>query len=457
MSGISPFDGTNAEERSRNIAKGKYQFDSSAFGQVSSEAKDFIQRLLVVNGPDRMNIYEALEHPWFTGNVRGAGTLSTNHHRDLLKRLHEKKADYERSILALGRTAGSGYGSLRRNRLKEFNLYESRFDRRELAPRIIRKPIPCVVGEGQAAVLSCVIYALSPPIITWFAPGAKPLHQCVKYLQLSSGDTYTLKVSRSEIEDEGEYSVRAENSFGSREASTTITVVPMKHEPLARNDSFRRRVPQLELAPIENDEVDSKPVVTFHLRDRLIQQGDYCKLLCCISGKPRPHIEWEKDGRSLEATRDTTIGFSNGVASFEIISCKTEDGGRYICKAKNSLGESETSCLVRVEAQPAALRRPSYSGTAVRRVDFRERSCEPSMLRSQRAPSISASGLSSSVYVPRRHASPGPMVIAGAYIHHPSLSHSSSWSSLYQGPSTFTRASSISRTTNFTSGSNFHI
>lgn len=37
-------------------------------------------------------------------------------------------------------------------------------------------------------------------------------------------------------------------------------------------------------------EPDSKPVFTFKLRPRLIQEGVGVKLICCVTGKPMPKV-----------------------------------------------------------------------------------------------------------------------------------------------------------------------
>jgi len=39
-------------------------------------------------------------------------------------------------------------------------------------------------------------------------------------------------------------------------------------------------------------EPDSKPVFTFKLRPRLIQEGVGVKLICCVSGKPPPKVNY---------------------------------------------------------------------------------------------------------------------------------------------------------------------
>ena len=49
------------------INRGNYGIDQTIIEHgIGSRAKDFIQRLLVVNEDDRMTAHEAMNHPWFT-------------------------------------------------------------------------------------------------------------------------------------------------------------------------------------------------------------------------------------------------------------------------------------------------------------------------------------------------------------------------------------------------------
>ncbi len=55
-----------------------------------------------------------------------------------------------------------------------------------------------------------------------------------------------------------------------------------------RDVSQRRHLQETELELWQ--EPDSKPVISFKLRPRIIQEGIGCKLICCLNGKPTPKV-----------------------------------------------------------------------------------------------------------------------------------------------------------------------
>jgi len=64
MCGYLPFMGRNDEEKESKILRGAYSFKDNSWNLVSSEAKDFISKLLVQNPKARMTGKQALQHPW---------------------------------------------------------------------------------------------------------------------------------------------------------------------------------------------------------------------------------------------------------------------------------------------------------------------------------------------------------------------------------------------------------
>lgn len=48
LSGFSPFMGDNDQETLKNVAKGEWDFEEEAFNDISDEALDWIEKILVV-------------------------------------------------------------------------------------------------------------------------------------------------------------------------------------------------------------------------------------------------------------------------------------------------------------------------------------------------------------------------------------------------------------------------
>ncbi|XP_058829179.1 obscurin isoform X2 [Topomyia yanbarensis] len=65
LGGISPFLGRNDRETLTRIRDGKWTFIGSVWEFISTEARDFITKLLVYEDERRMTIKEALNHSWF--------------------------------------------------------------------------------------------------------------------------------------------------------------------------------------------------------------------------------------------------------------------------------------------------------------------------------------------------------------------------------------------------------
>ncbi|XP_054168810.1 serine/threonine-protein kinase 17A-like [Oppia nitens] len=76
LSGHSPFAGDTKQETYCNITNGPLEFPSYLFNQVSEEAKDFIQQLLVRDPNGRVNCHDCLKHEWLTNNTETNGSIN---------------------------------------------------------------------------------------------------------------------------------------------------------------------------------------------------------------------------------------------------------------------------------------------------------------------------------------------------------------------------------------------
>jgi serine/threonine protein kinase len=79
LTGISPFFGKHPKETLENISKNNWSFTDD-FNSISREAKDFIQRLLLLDPKERMNIEQALNHPWIHFSSQQTTSALLNKH-----------------------------------------------------------------------------------------------------------------------------------------------------------------------------------------------------------------------------------------------------------------------------------------------------------------------------------------------------------------------------------------
>jgi len=63
LGGQTPFTGSNDFETLQNIRNGNWTF-GDRFSNISSDAKDFISRLLISDQQNRLTSENALNHPW---------------------------------------------------------------------------------------------------------------------------------------------------------------------------------------------------------------------------------------------------------------------------------------------------------------------------------------------------------------------------------------------------------
>uniref|UniRef100_A0A803WE33 Obscurin-like protein 1 n=1 Tax=Ficedula albicollis TaxID=59894 RepID=A0A803WE33_FICAL len=84
-----------------------------------------------------------------------------------------------------------------------------------------------------------------------------------------------------------------------------------------------------------------------------VQSGTNVVLSCQIMGDPQPSILWEKDKNTIEPSGRFHME-SKGDLYRLLVSCATpKDSGLYVCRAKNSVGETYAATALRVEpAEP---------------------------------------------------------------------------------------------------------
>lgn len=154
----------------------------------------------------------------------------------------------------------------------------------EKAPTILEPLKDQSVREGQAVAFRCRISAKPTPTIKW--QKADKVIKPSRYFQMTKeGDYCTLKISEAFPEDEGVYKCIAENPAGTIATQAKLKV----------------------LAP-ETQEV--APSLT-PMRDVIVPEGSPAQFKTTISGKPKPTIQWLREGFLIPESPDFQVNTLN--------------------------------------------------------------------------------------------------------------------------------------------------
>ncbi|KAH9373260.1 hypothetical protein HPB48_005005 [Haemaphysalis longicornis] len=106
--------------------------------------------------------------------------------------------------------------------------------------------------------------------------------------------------------------------------------------------------------------------VTLNFPEVRTTVGSHVDLPCVAQGYPPPHYTWyreDRGGRRLSVTESDRIQSSNGVLSIRGVN--VQDGGRYVCIARNSVGEQKIETLLSVAVPLSARMEPRLQTVAI--------------------------------------------------------------------------------------------
>ena len=93
LGGYPPFYDDSEPRLFRKIRQGKPDMDDPVWDEVSTEAKDLIMKLLVVDPEKRLTVEGVLDHPWMNPKVSGS-------RKDLLKTMSKMKTSFKTKHLS---------------------------------------------------------------------------------------------------------------------------------------------------------------------------------------------------------------------------------------------------------------------------------------------------------------------------------------------------------------------
>ncbi|XP_062287208.1 obscurin-like protein 1 [Scomber scombrus] len=86
-------------------------------------------------------------------------------------------------------------------------------------------------------------------------------------------------------------------------------------------------------------------------RPVMVQSGTDAVLKCQIGGDPRPAVIWERNNEKIDPQERYRVFEDGNVYNLIISAVTAEDSGQYICKAKNSIGETYAAATLKVEGE----------------------------------------------------------------------------------------------------------
>ncbi|KAF7709746.1 hypothetical protein HF521_016596 [Silurus meridionalis] len=86
-------------------------------------------------------------------------------------------------------------------------------------------------------------------------------------------------------------------------------------------------------------------------RPVVVQSGTDAVLKCQIAGDPRPAVIWERNNEKIHPGGRYRVFEDGNVYNLIITVVTAEDSGQYICKAKNSIGETYAAATLKVEGE----------------------------------------------------------------------------------------------------------
>ncbi|XP_076872111.1 obscurin-like protein 1a isoform X2 [Brachyhypopomus gauderio] len=116
------------------------------------------------------------------------------------------------------------------------------------------------------------------------------------------------------------------------------------------------------------------PRVLGYPRPLLVKSGTDALLKCQIGGDPQPDVVWERKNEPIAPGGRYVLAQDGKAYTLVIFGVTPEDAGQYICRAKNSIGETYAAATLKVEeeTQIVELQQPLKTQQEVKEVQLTE-------------------------------------------------------------------------------------
>jgi len=191
--------------------------------------------------------------------------------------------------------------------------------KKDISPPVIEKALtPTVCKVGDSVKMETVITGKPQPKLKWYHNG-KHLKSGKNVTIKESGTTYFLTISKAELKNDGDYTVKAENEAGTAQTSANVCV-------------------QGEVVEFVNK-----------LNDKEVTERDGVMLEVEVTSE-NTEVKWHKDGEVIRETAEKGYKFEKKGKKHSLIieAATVHHEGEYVC----TVGDQECSCEVSVVELP---------------------------------------------------------------------------------------------------------
>lgn len=250
-------------------------------------------------------------------------------------------------------------------------------------------------------ILTSQVRGKPAPDVTWFKDAVE-LEDDDKYEIIDHADgTCELIIDKPDKRDSGKYLIKAENRAGKSEIRHTVLfegASPHIHEHIhgvfhadksvLKKEKDKKKDGEEPAAPPEPEEPPKKEgyessdysdtetapgsgkrrkrkkniniYFKAKLTDRVVAEGSKVKLTCCVEGND-PAVRWFQDDKPVVFSPSAKIGFIAGLCTLELLNVTPAQSGTYKCHAKDSNGETASTCKVTVYSATDADNPPTFT------------------------------------------------------------------------------------------------
>ncbi|XP_053986008.1 obscurin isoform X6 [Hylaeus volcanicus] len=191
------------------------------------------------------------------------------------------------------------------------------------------------IYETQKVLFEIKATGLPRPDVKWFKDG-KPLRSGDRLRIASSGESYSLEVTKATLEDEGVYTCMLTNKLGEDSSEGYLEVGTVDE---LRKPKFTEPLSDVDVAKGKSGEfhatltADPVPEITWYFKGNEISADD-SRLKCTLVNKP-----------AADKLTETTV-------TLKVPKCSEQDTGEYTVKLNNKYGEAEASAFLNLLLRP---------------------------------------------------------------------------------------------------------